>query len=477
MVYVCGNDRDYNHWKELGNDEWGYDDILPFQKRSEHNTDPSIAADTNHHSDKGLLYVSTMPNKNTLIPQLHEGWKQLGYRSLKDYNAQFYNGMVNLQATVYKNERMTAWRAFLAPFWRERPNLKVFMQSQVSEVIFEDVGGVKRAVGVQVITDNPKCPVIPIMANNEVILSGGTFGTTKIMLQSGIGRRTDLDPHGITQIADLNVGYNLQDHAYAMVWFEVNGKTAKTQTLLGIMLDTLKYVFARKGQFSEIGSLCADSFINITDPDAKYPDCQYAYFHLEKNQQFIEELLSNFNLKTEYIAQISKVSKRAQVVSVEVVVINPKSRGRYELRGKDPRLHPKITSNYYTDEEGYDLDTTKKGIHKLIELLNTDVMKEAGARLIDFGICKEFEFFSDDYIECYVTYFSANLWHPSGTCKMGPDKDKDSVVDQHLRVKKVTNLRACTACIFPTIPSGNTQCPCYMVGERCADFILKQWKP
>lgn len=469
MVYVCGNDRNFDHWESLGNTDWGYSSILPFQKKSENNLDNSIVGNGKYHSKGGPLTVSTLRNEDKLIKILQDGWGELKYKKIPDYNAQDYNGIVVLQATIKGGERENAWRAFMAPN-TDRPNLRIFLNSHVSNITFSG----KKATGVNLITSNSECPHIHLTATKEVIISGGTFGTTKIMLQSGIGRSADLSPHGIPQVADLNTGYNLMDHCYGMVFIALDPDVVG-QNILGVMGDALNYLVTRTGPLSEIGSLTADAFINLTDPNAVYPDVQYAFYRFEKTQQFFGEILSNFNLKDEFVAKLVNVNQQYEIIATEVVILSPKSRGNVKLRSSDPLAHPKITTGYLTDPDGEDIKTVVGGINKLKELVKTKPFTDAKAKLVDLGLCPGYDLFSDDYIKCYIKSFTANLWHQSGTCKMGPSSDPDAVVDPTLKVYNVTNLRVCDASIFPTIPSGNTQCPTYMVGERCADFIKKDW--
>ena len=470
MVYVCGNDRDYNYWESLGNTDWGYKSVLPFMKLSEHNLNSTVVGNGTYHGTKGPLYVESTPGSDPINAVIIAAWNQLGYKTIPDYNAQDYNGVVELQSTIYLGERMNAWRAFLSGVYKDRPNLKIFLNSQVTKVIFAD----KKAIGVNIRTNNSECLNIQLIAKKEVILSGGTYGTTKIMLQSGLGRLPDLQPHGIAQVADLNVGHHFIDHVYGMIWVALNPSVAG-ETIVDVLSASLNYFGTRNGPFSQSGSLNCDAFINLTDPTAPYPDVQYAFLHIEKQQQFLAELLADINLKDEFIAKLLALNRNYQLIAIEVVVLKPYSTGRVELRSSDPLDTPKITTGYLTDVEGRDKKLMIAGINKLKALLNTTSFKATQAHIVDFNICTNFPLFSDSYLECYVTYFTANLWHQSGTCKMGNSSDPDAVVDPKLNVYNVTNLRVCDTSIYPTMPSGNTQCPTYMVGERCADFIKKTW--
>jgi choline dehydrogenase len=205
MLYVCGTDRDYDSWAAKGNVGWDYNSILPLIKRSEGNTD-IVISDNGYHGTTGTLKVSSI-GRDPFTDSLEAGFNQLGYKSMADYNAQTYNGFVRLQVTIDGGERSSAYRAFLVPA-KNRTNLFVMKDSLVTRIIFKG----NKATGVLVETAELLCPSIKLFATKEVIISAGSLGSPKILLQSGIGRPADL-PAGITPRKDLPVGYNLQDRS------------------------------------------------------------------------------------------------------------------------------------------------------------------------------------------------------------------------------------------------------------------------
>jgi choline dehydrogenase-like flavoprotein len=466
MLYVCGTDRDYDSWAAAGNTGWDYGSMLPLIKRSERNLDLDIAGDGTYHGTDGLLKVSS-PDRVSISDELEAGFNQIGYRSLADYNSQTYNGFVRLQATISRGERIGAYRAFLAPA-KHRKNLFFMKNSEATSIIFNET----RATGVLVRTSESMCPTIQLHALKEVIISAGGLGSPKILLQSGIGRPADLPPQ-IVPRKDLPVGRNLQDHVLSVHFFRIN-PNVPTLTLLDMAHKTMEYFYNRTGTFAQLGVWNAQGFINTADPNDPYPDIQLDLFSFPKDQQYMEEVLSNFGFKDEYIAKIVEENARSEVLMVFNILLNPKSTGTYELRSSDPSSPPIITSNFYEHDD--DVDTTLRGIGKIFQLMDTEAMQSVSPSPIELpiGECGTLDE-GDDYWRCYIRHFSQSLWHPAGTCKMGPTSDSEAVVDPSLRVHGFTNLRVADASIMPTIVSGNTQCPTYAIGQKAVDLVLADW--
>lgn len=463
MLYVCGNDRDYNSWAASlpSGNGWDYNSMLPIIKRTEKNNQFS----NSYHGTTGQLSVSKWNTDDEYIPIIKAGFSALGYQTNIDYNAQTYNGQSDLQGTLKDNERCSASRAFLNPI-RNRANFFVMKNSYVTNVLFS--GTV--ATGVNVRTNDSTCLNIPLYASREVILSAGALQSPKILLQSGIGQVADL-PANVPSVKVLPVGENLQDHLYAINFYKVN-PNASSQGVDDILLDAQNYYLYRNGSFSNLNVLSSSAFINTLDVNGIYPDVQYQWYHFRKSQEYLRQILANFGYKQEYITVLNNINNDYELIMVFTVVLNPKSRGSVKTSGADPTLPPKITSGFLTNTD--DADVLLRGVKKLEQLVNTTAFQSKFAQLVQFDIaeCNSLQYKSDDYWRCYFKYFTANLWHPSGSCKMGNASDPQSVVDEKLRVRGVTKLRVVDASIFPTIPSGNTQCPVYAVGQKGADMII-----
>lgn len=169
--------------------------------------------------------------------------------------------------------------------------------------------------------------------------------------------------------------------------------------------------------------------------------------------------------------------KQVEAFTVFPMVLQPRSRGRVLLKSKDPKVYPKIYSNYFTDPEGYDLRVSVNGIKKVIEMLDTDAMRKIDAKLYKRAIpaCAHLGFGTDAYWACHTQHFTFTIYHYSGTCKMGPVGDETAVVDPRLRVHGVKRLRVVDASIFPVIMAGHPNGPVYMIAEKAADMIKEDW--
>lgn len=468
-MYVCGTARDFDGWAAMGSEGWDYESVLPFIKRSEGNTDPVIVGDGTYHNSGGDLTVSSFEATSPIVSIMEQGMQELGYAKLLDYNSRHYNGIVRLQSTIRGGERCSSYRAFIAPV-KENRNLYIMKYSQAVKINFNG----STATGVTVHTNNSDCPVIVVEATKEVIISAGGLGTPKLLQLSGIGRKEDLEPFGIEQIKELDVGYNLMDHVYSINFFTVGTKSPSVTP--GDGMDAFRqYYHNRTGPLSFIDTPNVNSFINTLDPNAQYPDVQLVPTLHPINQPSLAEALANFGYKDEFIAKIVEANKQTEIFMFFVVVLQPHSRGSVKLRSADPADPPVISSGYYTEVD--DVHTQLRGINKLHELMNTTAMQSVSAKPLKMPIpeCDPLPFPSDDYWRCYIKYFSANLWHPSGTSKMGDADDCTTVVCPKLKVHGFDNLRVVDASVMPMITSGNTQCTTYMIAQKAADMIKDEW--
>jgi choline dehydrogenase len=467
MMYVCGNDRDFNSWAAAGNLGWDYQNILKLIKTFEKNNDTSRSSA--YHGFAGKLSVSNYKTAEPFADTLEAAFNEIGYSTVPDYNAQVYNGFTRLQATINNGERCGAYRAFIVPA-KARPNLFIMKNSVVTNIIFNGT----KATGVNVRTKYTTCSNIVITATKEVILSAGALGSPKILLQSGIGRPTDLTPLGIKSIKNLPVGENLQNHVLSVHFIKVNPKS-ETQTILGFAGELMDFFYNRKGFLSQVGTLNAGGLINTLSSSEKYPDVQMIFYKFSKDQMYFDSVLANFGFKDEYIEQLVQANAQHEIVMVYNILLNPKSKGTYKLRDNNPDSKPIINPNYLSNAE--DVDTLIRGANKITELVNSSAMAPNEAEIMAPYIeeCDGLEYGTDDFWKCYFKYFTQDLWHPTGTCKMGRVGDPSAVVDPYLKLQGFTNIRVADASIMPSVPSGNTQCPTYAVGQKAADIILKAW--
>lgn len=467
MLWVCGVDKDYDDWAAFGNPGWDYANILPLIKRTEGNTNSVIVGDGFYHGTEGPLTVSDYSNSDPFISVLSTAFAQIGYPEIPDFNARQKLGVVKLQTTTRDGERVSSYRAFIAPV-KTRTNLFIMKNSLVTKVLFD--GTV--ATGVNVKTCNSFCRDIQLYTTKEIILSAGGQGSPQILLHSGIGLSSDL--LGAPQIASLPVGYNLQDHLVSAHVIQIN-PNGESESFYDVVAESEQYFNKRTGPLAEFGITNVNGFINSLNSNAIYPDIQTTQFRVPRNSISLSSVLPTYGFKNEYIAQMLKANQNSEILILFVTLLNPLSTGTIKLASSDPTALPSIDTGYFSNPA--DIDTMVRAINILNNLISTPAMKSVSASLLKFDIpeCDPIPYQSEAYWKCHLKYFTGSLWHPSGTCKMGPISDPSAVVDPTLKVYNVAGLRVADASIMPKIPSGNTQCPTYAIGQKASDLIISDW--
>jgi len=471
MMYLCGVDKDYNDWAASGSVGWDYESILPFIKKFEGNTNRTIVdySKGKFHSMKGPLTVSNYYINDSFLPILQRAVIQAGFKERLDFNSKEYNGFSFTQGTIRNGERCSAARAFLVPA-RNRPNLYVMKESLVTKLRMSKTAKGIEVTGVNIRTDRSDCPNIVATATRETILSAGALGSPKILLRSGIGKLEDLQPFGIRQIRDLPVGYNYQDHVHGVSFFK-GRPNAEIYDNFDTSFKYLSNDTHRHGILSGLGVFGYSGFINTKNNAATYPDIQYQFFRFPRQLTGLQYMLENFGYKDKFIAQLLAANDKHDLILVLTLIAKPKSRGTVKLRSRDPLAAPRVASNFLSHPE--DRRTLLAGYRKMQEIFSSPVMKQNRITPLRLKIakCDSLVYDSDDYVNCYLRYFTSIVWHPSCTTKMGPASDPTAVVDERLRVKGIRKLRVADASIMPDISTSNLQCTVYAIGEKAADMI------
>lgn len=438
LLYVRGQAQDYDRWQQMGNRGWGWEHILPLFKRSENN---ERGADDFHGND-GPLSVSNMRIQRPITDAWIAAAQNAGYKFNSDYNGADQEGVGFFQLTTRNGRRCSAAVAYLNPV-KSRNNLRIITSAQAEKIILEN----NRATAVHfILKSGAQCSA---HAGREIILSGGTINSPQLLMLSGIGDARALKEHGIKVEQDLyGVGKNMQDHLQARLVYKCNEPTLNDEvsSFLSQAKIALKYAMFRSGPMTMAASL-ATGFMK-TRPEMETPDIQ---FHVQP--------LSAENP--------GKGADKFSAFTMSVCQLRPESRGEILLKSADPRSYPKIIPNYLSTET--DCRTIVAGVNiarkiarhaPLISKISEEFRPNASLDMNDYEATLD-----------WVRNNTTSIYHPTGTCKMG--SDKNSVVDDRLRVHHIRGLRVVDCSIMPEIVSGNTNAPAIMIGEKASDMIIE----
>ncbi|XP_050082470.1 glucose dehydrogenase [FAD, quinone]-like isoform X1 [Anopheles aquasalis] len=476
MLYVRGNSRDYDRWEAQGNPGWGWNEVLPYFKKSEDNQDVELLRRDGgrFHGKGGYLKVGNFPIHHPLADIFLQAFDEAGFERTTDVNGERQVGFGRLQGTIVNGTRCSPAKAFLVPV-KDRPNLHVIKHAIVLTIERDQDTG--RFKYVNFALDNKILKVAH--ARKEILLAAGSINTPHILQRSGIGPRSLLEQVKIPLVADLPVGENLQDHLFVPLLFKFHKSTGENyDTPRELAKNMFQYLMNRSGPMAGHGVTNLVGFINTLQPSDPFPDIQYHFFQFEKGSGKSLMFSEKVGYNEEISASMLEAATEADVVMAIVVLLNPKSRGRVTLETREFNEFnpPKIVSGYLEHED--DVATVLRGIRHIVRLVETETFREHEGELHRMRIaeCDQLDYGGDEYWECYSRHMTLTLYHPVGTAKMGPASDPAAVVDERLRVRGLQGLRVVDGSIMPTIVSGNTNAPIMMIGEKASDMIKSDWE-
>ena len=456
MVYMRGNKGDYDEWRDMGLDGWGYEDVLPYFIKSE-NFDSGVKNIKTFHGSGGDLTVTTNNHREPIIDTFLQAGKELGY-DVGDINGEFQDaGFSASQVTIDKGFRTGTFKSFAEKHVGN--HLVLLTHSHVNKIVMED----KKAVGIELsrfgVTER-------YFAHKEVILSAGTIGSSQLLLLSGIGDQEHLTEMGIDTVHHLpEVGQNLQDHLIIGWNMDVRDGLG-LDPLAGFYPSTNEAYKEGKGPLSS-NSLGGSAHIHSDINKDPRPDIQLHMVSATAATEHGLVMWKNFGALDKGWPWVEPHAHNS-TSAIIAVLSRPKSKGFIKLRSIDPKDPPIIQPNYLSVQE--DIDTLVAGLKFCIKLSETDAFKQAGAE--DWGpepFCQHFPYKSEEYMECLVKHWALTVYHPVGTCSMG------TVVDHTLSVQGVSGLRVVDGSVMPKIVGGNTNAPIIMIAEKGADMILKDF--
>ncbi len=438
LLYIRGQSRDYDIWRQLGNTGWGWDDVLPYFIKAE---DQERGKD-NYHGVGGPLSVSDQRIQLPLLNEFQNAAEEFGIPKTKDFNTGNNHGCGYFQVTEKDGFRCSTAVGYLNPI-KNRDNLKIVTNAHVKKINFEN----KTAKNVEYWQGNE---LKKVLANKEIILSSGSIGSPQILQVSGIGNSENLKDLGIDMVHDLKgVGENLQDHLMFRPIYKVHGLKSlnkKINSLFGKLMIGLEYIFNRSGPMT-MGASQMCMFAK-SEPSLELPDLQW---HVQPMSMDTLGATKNHDF---------------HAFTPTVANIRPTSRGYVNIVNKDSRIYAKVKLNYLSTE--HDRMVAAKGLKLTRKIvMESETFKKYKPEEYRPGI----DINDDEEIVKAGSDYAQTIFHPVGTCKMG--QDEMSVVDEKLKVKGLNNLRVIDASIMPNITSGNTNAPTIMIAEKGADMILR----
>jgi choline dehydrogenase len=428
LVYIRGQREDFDHWRQLGNAGWGYEDVLPYFIRAE----DQCRGDDEFHGAGGPLGVSDTP-AHPLCDAYIDACVEAGLPRNDDFAGQ--EGAGYFQLTTRRGLRCSSAVGYLKPA-RRRGNLHIETEAQASSILFDG----RRAVGVRYRRDWDD---IEARATGEVVLCGGAINSPQLLQLSGIGPASILQRHGIAVRHELvGVGNDLQDHYQSRHVYECTRPWTvndEVRNPLRKLRAGFTWITSRTGPLA-VGAGHVGVFAR-TRPELASPDIQIHFIRF--SAKGLGEGLHEFS-----------------GFSVSVCQLRPESRGSIHITTSDPFTAPEIQPNYL-DTQG-DRDTMLAGM----KLARNIIAQPAIASLVKREVYPGPEVQDDAAMLEYIRDTGYTIFHPTSTCRMGPDPS--SVVDERLRVRGVAGLRVADASVMPTVVSGNTNATCIMIGEKCA---------
>jgi choline dehydrogenase len=436
LIYIRGQAEDFDHWRQLGNAGWSFEDVLPYFRKAEDNERGADA----FHGAGGPLGVSDMRDRHPLAEAYIEAAQQCGHPRNDDFNGATQEGAGYYQTTMRRGLRSSTATGYLKQA-RRRANLAVVPEALVTRILFEG----RRAVGIAYQVGGETRTA---RAGAELIVASGAFNSPQLLQLSGLGPAALLQSFGIPVVADMpGVGEGLNDHYAGRIMLRCKEPITLNDAVgswRGKIAAGLRYGLTRRG-FLTVSAISAGCFLRA-HPSSATPDCQCSIALFSGDM--VGGTLHSF-----------------PGVTGVCTLLRPESRGHVRIKSADPLKAPAIHPNYLAATK--DRETVVAGVKAMRRIFQAPAMARHIVEEIEPGAqCDD-----DDELLDFIRRRGSTTYHPVSTCRMG--QDAAAVVDERLRVRGLSGLRVVDASIMPTVVSGNTNAATIMIGEKGADMILQ----
>ncbi|TNM61229.1 GMC family oxidoreductase [Aliirhizobium smilacinae] len=435
MIYMRGQSRDYDLWRQMGCTGWAWDDVLPLFKKSQ----DFYKGGDEMHGAGGEWRVEKARVRWAVLDAFQKAAEEAGIPAIDDFNRGDNEGSSYFDVNQRSGIRWNTSKAFLRPAMK-RANLRVLTKAHVRRLIVEN-GEVK---GVEFQHDGVTKTA---HARRETVLSAGAIGTPHVLELSGIGRGDVLSGAGVEVVKEVrNIGENLQDHLQLRLVYKVTGVPTlneKASRLLGKAAIGLEYALKRSGPMSMAPSQLG--IFTRSGPAKETADLEY-------------------HVQPVSLDKFGEPVHAFPAMTASVCNLRPESRGSVHLKAPDFAAAPSIRPNYLSTAS--DRDVAVRSIRLTREIVRQPAFARYDPQEYRPGPSYE----TDADLERAAGEIGTTIFHPVGTARMGADPD--SVVDPRLKLRALGRLRIADASIMPTITSGNTNSPTIMIAEKAAEMIL-----
>lgn len=434
LIYIRGQHQDFDDWRAIGCEGWGYQDLLPYFRRSERNERGA----SDFHGGDGPVWVSNIKGRHQLVEAFIGAANAIGVPCNDGFNGEHQRGVGYFQLTTRAGLRCSTAKAYLRSGITGR-NLEIVTDAHAERIVFEG----RRAVGVRYRVGDE---LVEARATREVVLSAGALQSPQILMLSGIGNGEQLERHGIQVLHHLpEVGRNLQDHLQSRLTYKCSQPITTNDALRAVWGRArigLQWLLLKSGPVAagiQLGGLFESTVDGVDRP--------YVQFHFGT-------ISADMTAGTPH---------DFSGFTMSVCKLRPTSRGEVGLRSPDPRAAPSVLFNYLSTEE--DQATMVRGVRRACKLARTPCLSPY---ILD-EYRPGFDVESDDAVLAFIREHGTTIFHPVGTCRTGTDPM--SVVDTRLKVRGIDGLRVVDASIMPLLVSGNTNAAAIAIGEKGADLI------